>query len=111
MDARWAVKVSKSARDRDAELEAHRRIDEAKRSLGERGPAWWDDGAPDNRYAVKRRVVRQGQALWLIRGLENRKPLVEEGEDHDLIRSEVAYWRLNFCAILASVILTRSPDM
>ncbi|MGN8544807.1 hypothetical protein ACQPTN_07370 [Bradyrhizobium sp. 13971] len=53
MDARWAVKVSKSARDRDAELEAHRRIDEAKRSLGDRGPAWWDDGAPDNRYAVK----------------------------------------------------------
>ncbi|MBP2434028.1 MULTISPECIES: hypothetical protein [Bradyrhizobium] len=54
MDARRAVKVSKSAGDRDAELEAHLRVDEAKRSLGERGPVWWDDGAPDyNRCAVK----------------------------------------------------------
>jgi len=27
-------------RDRD-------RVDAAKRALGERGPPWWDDGAPD----------------------------------------------------------------
>jgi hypothetical protein len=54
MDARRAVKDAKRARDRAAELEAHQLIDEAKRALGERGPVWWDDGAPDlNRHAVK----------------------------------------------------------
>ncbi|WXD01313.1 hypothetical protein WDM24_20565 [Bradyrhizobium sp. 27S5] len=53
MDARRAAKDAKNAGDRDVELEAHRRVDEAKRSLGERGPVWWDDGAPDyNRHAV-----------------------------------------------------------
>ncbi|WP_220011578.1 hypothetical protein [Bradyrhizobium sp. BR 10289] len=54
MDARRAVKAAKGVGDRDAELEAHRRVDEAKRRLGERGPVWWDDGAPDfNRHLVK----------------------------------------------------------
>ena len=29
-------------------------VDTAKRALGERGPVWWDDGAPDyNRYLAK----------------------------------------------------------
>ena len=27
--------------------EARARVDEAKRALGERGPPWWTDGAPD----------------------------------------------------------------
>jgi hypothetical protein len=26
---------------------AHRVVDEVKRALGERGPAWWGDSAPD----------------------------------------------------------------
>ncbi len=26
---------------------ARDRVDAAKRALGERGPVWWDDGAPD----------------------------------------------------------------
>lgn len=30
------------------------RVDAAKRELGERGPVWWKDGAPDwNRYLAK----------------------------------------------------------
>lgn len=29
-------------------------VDIAKRALGERGPVWWDDGAPDfNRYLAR----------------------------------------------------------
>ena len=43
-----------------AELMAARRtrnraeVDRTKRALGERGPVWWDDGAPDwNRHLVK----------------------------------------------------------
>ena len=54
MDARRAVKEAKATEDRNAEAAAHRLVDEAKRGLGERGPVWWDDGAPDfNRHAVK----------------------------------------------------------
>jgi hypothetical protein len=54
MGARRAVKDAKTAGDRDAEVEAHRQVDEVKLALGERGPVWWDDGAPDfNRHAVK----------------------------------------------------------
>ena len=54
MAARRAVKDAKGAGDHGAENEAHRMVDEAKRALGERGPVWWKDGAPDlNRHAVK----------------------------------------------------------
>lgn len=38
MDARRAAKEAKSTGDRDAELEADRLVDEAKRTLSERGP-------------------------------------------------------------------------
>lgn len=44
MDARRALR----GRRPDAERAAARaRVDAAKRALGERGPAWWTDGAPD----------------------------------------------------------------
>ncbi len=53
MDARRAVKAAKVAGDQDVEATAHRLVDEVKRDLGERGPVWWKDGAPDfNRHAV-----------------------------------------------------------
>ena len=36
-----------------------KRIDRAKRSLGERGPVWWTDGAPDyNRHLAKNTPYR-----------------------------------------------------
>lgn len=47
MDARRAVKTARAAVDRDAEDAAHRAVDAAKQALGERGPVWWTDGAPD----------------------------------------------------------------
>jgi hypothetical protein len=54
MTARRAVRKAKAAEDLDAEAAAHREVDEAKRALGERGPVWWTDGAPDfNRHLVK----------------------------------------------------------
>src|ERR1700712_1559506 len=54
MDARRAVKNAKSDGDQNAEALAHRAVDKAKIALGERGPVWWTDGAPDlNRHAVK----------------------------------------------------------
>jgi len=30
-----------------AEDAAHGAVDQVKRALGERGPVWWSDGAPD----------------------------------------------------------------
>jgi hypothetical protein len=47
MDARRTVGQAKRCGDEDAEREARDRVDQAKRALGERGPVWWDDGAPD----------------------------------------------------------------
>ena len=57
MAARRAVRVAKKADDREAEAAAHAAVDDVKRALGERGPAWWDVGWPDfNRHM--RRTLR-----------------------------------------------------
>lgn len=54
MDARRAVRSAKQLDDIIAAAAAHRSVDDAKRALGERGPVWWTDGAPDyNRHMVK----------------------------------------------------------
>ena len=47
MTARRAVRDAKARKDPDAEAAAHRAVDDVKRALGERGPVWWKDGAPD----------------------------------------------------------------
>jgi len=47
MRARRDVAQAKRDQDAQAEREARARVDEAKRALGERGPVWWEDGAPD----------------------------------------------------------------
>jgi hypothetical protein len=47
MAARRAVRDAKKEADREAEGAAHKAVDEVKRALRERGPAWRDDGAPD----------------------------------------------------------------
>ncbi|MEI9922546.1 MAG: hypothetical protein WDN50_02240 [Bradyrhizobium sp.] len=52
--ARRAVRAAKKTGAPDAEAAAHRAVDEAKRALGERSPAWWDGGSPDvNRHMAK----------------------------------------------------------
>jgi hypothetical protein len=53
MQARREVGAAKRAGDADAERAARANVDEVKRALGERGPVWWNDGAPDfNRKMV-----------------------------------------------------------
>lgn len=53
MDARRQVGMAKRAGDAGAERRARAAVDAAKRALGERGPVWWTDGAPDyNRRMV-----------------------------------------------------------
>ena len=52
MAARRAVKDAKRG---EGDMKAARAaVDAAKVTLGERGPVWWDDGAPDlNRHLAK----------------------------------------------------------
>lgn len=40
---------------------ARARVEAAKRALGERGPVWWDDGAPDYN---RRKVASTPYAEW-----------------------------------------------
>ncbi len=59
MAARRAVRDAKG--DEAATRAARARVDAAKRALGERGPPWWTDGAPD----WNRRMARNSPyAAW-----------------------------------------------
>ena len=54
MAARRAVSIAKRAGDAASLTSARVAVDEAKRKLGERGPVWWADGAPDyDRHLVR----------------------------------------------------------
>ena len=64
MSARRAVASAKRADDVVALAQARRQVDRAKRALGERGPVWWDDGAPDQN---RRMVWNTGYAAWYER--------------------------------------------
>lgn len=53
MSARRGVAAARRAGDKRAETTAHDAVETAKQALGERGPVWWSDGAPDlNRHMV-----------------------------------------------------------
>jgi hypothetical protein len=54
MDARRAKGDAMRSHDLTARELAREAVDRAKHALGERGPAWWTDGAPDyNRHMVQ----------------------------------------------------------
>jgi hypothetical protein len=61
MAARRAVGLARRAGDAAAERDARQAVDRAKTGLGERGPVWWDDGAPDMN---RRMVVNTAYAGW-----------------------------------------------
>ncbi len=62
MSARRAKQAALRQADATARETARQRIDAAKRALGERGPVWWTDGAPD----YNRRMARNTPyAAWL----------------------------------------------
>lgn len=54
MAARRAVAAASRAEAAAALRDARAAVDAAKRALGERGPTWWTDGAPD----CNRRLAR-----------------------------------------------------
>lgn len=54
MDARRAVRAALASGDPAALAAARAEVQAAKVGLGERGPVWWSDGAPDlNRHMAK----------------------------------------------------------
>lgn len=61
MDARRAVAKAQRAGDLDALREARQNVHAAKVALGERGPVWWSDEAPDE---TRRMIVNTRYAAW-----------------------------------------------
>jgi hypothetical protein len=54
LNGRRALKAAKTSGDEDAIAAARKLVARAQVGLGERGPVWWHDGAPDlNRTLVK----------------------------------------------------------
>ncbi len=67
MDARRGVRDALRRDDADALGRARASVDAAKRGLGERGPVWWSDGAPDYN---RRMAANTPYAAWW-KDLEN----------------------------------------
>lgn len=61
MDARRDVGRALRVDDGEALREARTRVQTAKVALGERGPVWWDDGAPD---LTRRLAKNTPYAAW-----------------------------------------------
>lgn len=61
MAARRDVATAKRTADDVAEKAARAQVHETKVDLGERGPVWWDDGAPDyTRHLLKNTPYSDG---------------------------------------------------
>jgi len=71
MDARRQVGAALKVNDDAAERAARVAVDEVKRALGERGPVWWSDGAPDYN---RRMAVNTPYAAWFeaLDGVESK---------------------------------------
>lgn len=73
MDARRAVKAAKALAGPAAEAalsDARGRVDAAKVGLGERGPVWWTDDAPDE----NRRLARNTRYAQWYAGVADEAP-------------------------------------
>ncbi|WP_306171655.1 hypothetical protein [Sphingopyxis sp. KK2] len=61
MAARRGVKEALRNKDGTALRHARSAVDRTKRALGERGPVWWHDGAPDYN---RRMAINTPYAQW-----------------------------------------------
>lgn len=67
MEARRSIAQARRRGDAAAESRARQRVQRAKVALGERGPVWWRDGAPD----LNRRMIHTTPyADWFERAAE-----------------------------------------
>ena len=60
MQARSAVRRALRDADQAALAQARQRVHAAKVALGERGPVWWSDGAPDYNRRLARNTPYRG---------------------------------------------------
>ncbi|MBK4739109.1 hypothetical protein JJB74_31300 [Noviherbaspirillum sp. DKR-6] len=66
MNARRQIAAAKKAHNAGAKRSARAAVDETKRLLGERGPVWWTDGAPNfNRRLVANTPYAEWHATLL----------------------------------------------
>lgn len=72
MRARAEVGRARRAGETEALAGARARVHEAKVALGERGPVWWDDGAPD----YNRRMARNTPYRAWLEALPEREDAV-----------------------------------
>jgi len=68
MAARRAKGQAMRQADPAAREAARARVDAAKQALGERGPVWWDDGAPDYTRRMARNTPYAGWFAGLSSG-------------------------------------------
>ncbi|HEX9954977.1 MAG TPA: hypothetical protein VGB48_07175 [Allosphingosinicella sp.] len=61
MNARRAVRAALKSGEAAALKEARAGVQSAKEALGERGPVWWSDGAPDLNRTL---IVNSPYASW-----------------------------------------------
>lgn len=79
MTARRAVRNALQSGDDESLARARNEVDQAKVALGERGPVWWTDGAPDlNRHLVKNTPY----AAWIECHRNEREKLKPGSEGH-----------------------------
>lgn len=71
MEARRAVRAALGAGDPEALKSARSGVQGAKEALGERGPVWWEDGAPD----LNRRLIENTPyaSWWLQAGSQETR--------------------------------------
>ena len=91
MSARRAVASARRDANDTALRAARKRVNAAKIALGERGPVWWSDGAPD----FNRRLVQNTPyAAWFERLRRYREAilelLAERGPTRSICPSDVA---------------------
>ncbi|MBB5714957.1 hypothetical protein [Sphingomonas aerophila] len=79
MDARRAVGAALRTGDEDALRSARSAVDAAKVALGERGPVWWSDGAPDQN---RRMANRSTYADWFATLDKHDALRPKKGEEH-----------------------------
>jgi len=65
MRARADVARANRTNDDGLRRSARGRVQQAKLRLGERGPVWWDDGAPDY---TRRHAVNTPYRAWFLDG-------------------------------------------
>ncbi|WP_419899250.1 hypothetical protein [Roseomonas sp. USHLN139] len=69
MAARRAKQAAMRQQDSAAREAARQRVEAAKQELGERGPVWWQDGAPDYTRHLARNTPYAGWAAALAEEL------------------------------------------